>query len=98
MNHRTVKHYHAAGETTDIRYNDAVNELAKMASEVFLPGAAEGEVDNITISNGITATRAKKWIMECHHESAWGGTHLTSWLPLKAVGRMTCMTWLWGYI
>ena len=71
---RIIKHYHTAEEKKDIQHNDAVDKLAKVASQLPLPEALEGGMECITICNRHAHT-AKKWIMEYRHESTRGGTH-----------------------
>ena len=96
--HRTIKHYHTAQENRDIECNDAVDKLAKTATQLPLRESPEGGVDSIMICNGVAPTPAKKWIMEYRHEATWGGTHWMSRLPLKGTQRVTWITWLWGNV
>ena len=96
--HRVIKRYHTEKEKKDIRHNDAVDRLAKLAAKLPLPEAPLGTVDNINICNGVTPTPAKKWIIEYQNEVKWAGTHWTSWLPIRGTRRMTWITWLWGNV
>ena len=96
--HRVIKRYHTEKEKKDIRHNDVVDRLAKLAAKLPLPEAPLGTVDSINICNGVTPTPAKKWIIEYRNEVRWARTHWTSWLPIRGTRRMTWITWLWGNV
>ena len=96
--HRVIKQYHTQKEKKDIKHNDVVHRLTKLAAKVPLLEAHLGTVDSITICNGFTPTPAKKWIIEYRNEVKWVGTHRTSWLPIRGTRRMTRTTWLWGKV
>ena len=78
-----IKRYHTEKEKKDIKHNDVMHRLAKLAAKLPLLEAPLGIVDSITICNGVTPTLAKKWIIEYRNEVKWVGTHWTSWLPKK---------------
>ena len=96
--HRVIKRYHTEHEKKDIKHNDVVDKLAKLAAKPPLPEAPQGTVDSITICNGVTPTPAKKWIIEYRNGVKWAGTHWMSWLPLRGTRRMTWITWRWGNV
>ena len=59
-----IKRYHTEEEKKDIKHNDVVDRLAKLAAKLPSLEAPLGTVDSITICNGVTPTPAKKWIIE----------------------------------
>ena len=95
--HRTVKHYHTAEEKKDIRHNDTGDKLAKMTTKLPLLEAPKGGVIASQFAMVPHPRQPRNGSWSCL-ESTCGGTHWTSWLPLKGTRRMTCITWLWGNI
>ena len=93
-----IKRYPTEKEEKDIKHNDVVDRLAKVAAKLPFSKAPLGTMDNITICNGVTPTPAKKWIIEYPNQVKWVGTHWMSCLPIRGTRRMTWTTWLWGNI
>ena len=94
--HRDIAKAKTKEERTEIKRNDEVDRLAKMATGLPLPEYTPTHPGDIAVNGGPAPTQAKKWVIERRHYDLFSGTHLVSWLPLKGTCQMTWIQWLWG--
>ena len=94
--HRDIAKAKTKDVRTEIKRNDEVDRLAKMATGLPLREYEPTHPGDIAVNGGPAPTLAKKWVIERRHFDLFSGAHWVSWLPLKRTRRMTWVKWLWG--
>ena len=69
--HRDIGKAKTKEERTEIKHNDEVDRLAKMATGLLLPGYTPTHPGDIAVNGG----PAKKWVIERRHYDLFSGTH-----------------------
>ena len=69
-------------ERMEIKRNNEVDRLAKIATGLPLLEYAHTHLGDIVVKGGLAPTSAK-WVIERRHYDLFLGTHWVSWLPLK---------------
>ena len=73
----------------EIKRNDEVGRLAKMATGLPLPEYTPTHPGDIAVNGSPAPTPAKRWVIEKkRHCDLFPSTHWVSWLPLKGTRRM----------
>ena len=73
--HRDFSKAKTKEERTEIKHNDAVDHLAKLASGLLLPEYTPTHPGDIAVNGGPAPTPAKKWVIERRHYELFSGTH-----------------------
>ena len=72
--HRTIIAKCTQAEREEIRRNDEVDELAKMATSLPLPPASPATKASIILRGTEAPTPAKKWLLNYRRYGVWKGT------------------------
>ena len=94
--HREEHHAADDKDLADIRENNEVDRLAKLATSLPIPDAQPTAPHSIHLAGAEAPTPAKKWVVAVRRSGAWAGCHWTTWLPMRGTRRMIWVTWLWG--
>ena len=94
--HKDIAKAKTKEERMEIKRNNEVYHLAKIATHLPLLDYASTHPSDIAVKGCPAPTLAKKWVIERRHYDLFLGTHWVSWLRLKGTRRMTWVKWLRG--
>ena len=73
--HRDIAKAKTKEERSEIKRNNEVDRLAKMATGLPLPEYTPPHPSDIAVNGGPAPTPAKKWVIERRHYDLFSGTH-----------------------
>ena len=87
--HRDIAKAKTKEERTEVKRNNEVDRLAKMATGLPVREYTPTHPGDIAVDGSPAPTPAKKWVIERRQYDLFSGTYWVSWLPLKGTRRMT---------
>ena len=96
--HRKTSSARDAQELDDIKRNNEVDRLAKLATSLPLPLHNPTGPSSISVGGTEAPTPASKWIAAPRPYQTSRGLHWATWLPLRALRRHVWFQWMWGNV